>query len=160
MLVTYPLYRGFPFHCVSALLRFNCIWILDAFAKVSLRSWLAFKLWLRSFRQGLLEVSINTNSGVERKSKDFKHEFLKPYKDNSLTGMVTVLIDQFHPAKEMRYIKTTELSASGKVRHFANISQHLLDKIKVVYLKTKKGRTVQSSLDNLKVIFHWSNSPY
>ena len=154
MLVTYPLYRGFPLHCVSVLLRFNCIWILDVFAKVSLHNLLAFKLLVLAFRQGLLEVSVNTNSGVERKNKDFKHELLKPYKDNSLTGMVTVLIDQFHPAKEMRYIKTTEFSASGKVRHFANISQHLLDKIKVAYLKTKKGHTVQSSLDNLKVIFH------
>ena len=60
----------------------------------------------------------------------------------------------------MRYIKTNELPASGKVRHFASISQYLLDKIKVVYLKTKKGHTVQRSLDNLKVIFHRSNSPH
>ena len=47
-------------------------------------------------------VSVNTNNGVERKNRDFKHEFLKPYKDNSLSGMVTVLTEQFLPAKESR----------------------------------------------------------
>ena len=87
-------------------------------------------------------------------NKDLKHEFLKPYKDNSLSGMVTVVIDQFLPAIEKRYIVTTELSASSKLRHLANINQHFLDKIKFLYLKTKKGHTVQSCLENFKVIFH------
>ena len=60
------------------------------------------QLWVRAFRQGLLEIVVNTNNGVERKNKDFKLEFLKPYKDNSLSGMVTVLVEQFLPAKEKR----------------------------------------------------------
>ena len=150
------------FHFIVSLYYWGLIalWILNVFTKVSLHNWLAFKLWVRALRKGLVEVSVNTNNGVERKNKDFKHGFLKAYKDNSLIGMVTVLIDQFLPAKEMRYIRTTELSASSKLRHFANVSQHLLDKIEVIYLKTKKGHTVQSSLDNFKVIFHWSNSPH
>ena len=57
------------------------------------------QLWVRAFRQGLLEIVVNTNNGVERKNKDFKHEFLKPYKDNSLSGVVTVLVQQFMPVK-------------------------------------------------------------
>ena len=61
-----------------------------------------FQLWVCAFRHGLIELTVNTNNGVERKSKDFKHELLKPYKDNSLNGMVTVLIEQFLPAKENR----------------------------------------------------------
>ena len=68
--------------------------------------------------------------------------------------MVTVLIDQFLPAKEKRYVVTTELYPSGKLRHLANINQHFLDKIKFIYLKIKKGHTVQSCLENIKVIFH------
>ena len=36
-----------------------------------------FQLWVRAFRHGLIEKSVNTNNGVERKNKDFKHEFLK-----------------------------------------------------------------------------------
>ena len=84
-------------------------------------------------------ISVNTNNLVERKNKDFKHEFLTPYKDNSLSGMVTVLIGQFLPAKEKKYIITTELSLFGKLRHMPNINQHFLDKIKFIYLKTKKA---------------------
>ena len=40
---------------------------------------------------------VNTNNGVERKNRDFKYEFLKPYKSKSLSGMVTVLVEQFLP---------------------------------------------------------------
>ena len=59
-----------------------------------------FQLWVRAFQHGLIEVSVNTNNGVERKNKDFKHEFLKPYKDISLSGIITVLLEQFLSAKE------------------------------------------------------------
>ena len=62
-----------------------------------------------------------TNNGVQRKNKNFKREFLNPYKDNSLSGMVTVLIDQLLLAKENRYIMRNELSASSKLRHMTNI---------------------------------------
>ena len=89
--------------------------------------------------KGYLKISVNRNNGVERKNKYFKHEFLKPYKDNSLSGMVTVLIDQLLPLKEKRYIITTESSASSKLRHLTNINQDFLEKIKFIYLKIKKA---------------------
>ena len=57
------------------------------------------QLWVRAFRQGLLEIVVNSNNGVERNHKDFIHEFSKPYKDNSLSGVVTVLVQQFMPVK-------------------------------------------------------------
>ena len=59
-------------------------------------------------------IKVHTNNGVERKNKNFKHEFLKPYKDNSSNRMVKLFIDQFHPAKEKMYTITAELSASHK----------------------------------------------
>ena len=40
---------------------------------------------------------MNTNNGVKRKNRDFKYEFLKQFKDKSLSGMLTVLIDNFSP---------------------------------------------------------------
>ena len=52
--------------------------------------------------------------------------------------MVILLTDQFLPAKEKRYIVTTELSASGKLGRLAYINKIFLDKIKFIYLKTKK----------------------
>ena len=47
-------------------------------------------------------VMVNANNGVERQNKDLKHEYLKQYKDNSLSGMITVLIEQFLPDKFRR----------------------------------------------------------
>ena len=53
--------------------------------------------WVKAFKFGLLEVVVNTNNGVERKNREFKYDFLKQYKDNTLSGMVTVLVEQFIP---------------------------------------------------------------
>ena len=46
---------------------------------------------------------MNTNNGVERKNRDFKYEFLKQFKDKSLGGMLTVLIDQVLSEAYNRY---------------------------------------------------------
>ena len=51
--------------------------------------------WVKAFRFGLLEIVVNTNNGVERKNREFKYDFLKEYKDNRLSGMATVLVEQF-----------------------------------------------------------------
>ena len=53
--------------------------------------------WVKAFRFGLLEIVVNTNNGVERKNREFKYDFLKEYKDNRLSGMATVLVEQFVP---------------------------------------------------------------
>ena len=53
----------------------------------------------QSFPKQLIEIVVHTNDGVERKSRDFKYEYLKQYKDNSISGMVTVLVEQFLPEK-------------------------------------------------------------
>ena len=52
-------------------------------------------MWARAYRTGLMEIIVNTNNGVGKQNKDLKHEYLKQYKDNSLSGMITVLIEQF-----------------------------------------------------------------
>ena len=44
-----------------------------------------------------MEVVVDTNNGVERQNKDLKCEYLKQFKDNTLSGMLTVLIEQFLP---------------------------------------------------------------
>ena len=49
-----------------------------------------------------MEILVNTNNGVERKNRDFKYEHLSQYKYKSLSGMVTVLIEQFLPDKQKR----------------------------------------------------------
>ena len=37
-----------------------------------------------------MEISVNTNTGVERKNRDFKYEYLSQYKNKSLSGMLIV----------------------------------------------------------------------
>ena len=64
---------------------------------------LFLKMWVRAFRIGLMEIVVNTNNGVERQNKDLKHEYLKDYRDNSLSGMITVLVERFLPEKFRRY---------------------------------------------------------
>ena len=46
-----------------------------------------------------MEIVVDTNNGVERQNKDFKYEYLKQFKDNTLSGMLTVMIEQFLPDK-------------------------------------------------------------
>ena len=49
-----------------------------------------------------MEIVVDTNNGVERQNKDFKYECLKQFKGNTLSGMLTVLIEQFLPDKYRR----------------------------------------------------------
>ena len=57
---------------------------------------------VRAYRTGLMEIIVNTDNGVERQNKDLKQEYIKQYKNNSLNGMTTVLIEQFLPDKFRR----------------------------------------------------------
>ena len=45
----------------------------------------------------MLEIVVHTNNGVEWKNRDFKYGYLRQYKDNSVSGMVTVLVEQYLP---------------------------------------------------------------
>ena len=66
----------------------------------------------------LPEVSVHTNNGVERKNKDFKHQYLVQFKDKSLSGMITVLIEQFLPDKEKKFVDLLYLfHTSFKITH-------------------------------------------
>ena len=50
-------------------------------------------MWVRAYRTGLMETK------AERQNKDLKNEYLNQYKDNSLRGMITVVIVHFLPDK-------------------------------------------------------------
>ena len=53
-----------------------------------------------------MEIEVNTTNGVERKNRDFKYEYLLPHKDKFLSGMLSVLIEQFHPEKYAEGVNT------------------------------------------------------
>ena len=45
----------------------------------------------------MIEIVVHTNNGVERKNWDCRYEYLRQYKDNSVSGMATVLVEQCLP---------------------------------------------------------------
>ena len=45
----------------------------------------------------MLEIVVHTNNGVELKNRDFKYEYLRQYKDNSVSAMATILAEQYLP---------------------------------------------------------------
>ena len=45
----------------------------------------------------MLEIVLHTNNSVEPKNRDFTYEYLCQYKDNSVNGMTTVLVEQYLP---------------------------------------------------------------
>ncbi|XP_065658459.1 uncharacterized protein LOC136082971 [Hydra vulgaris] len=74
-------------------------------------------LWVRYYRLGLLEVAVNTNNGVESKNKEFKYGYLSKFHDKSLSGMITVLVEQFLPDKYNSYVESN-FKASGYYRSY------------------------------------------
>ncbi|XP_066929672.1 uncharacterized protein [Clytia hemisphaerica] len=76
--------------------------------------------WVAAFRLNLIEVAVNTNNGTETQNKTFKHKYLKAYRDKSLSGMMTVLVEQFLPQKYRGYLnKNKECSSTYKVYNSA-----------------------------------------
>ena len=53
--------------------------------------------WVKCLGDGIIEVALNTNNGVERKNKDFQYGLLSQHRNNTLSGMVKVLVEQFLP---------------------------------------------------------------
>ena len=55
-------------------------------------------MWVWAFRQDRFLVNCNTNNGIERQNESFKYSFLERRKTNSLTTMLTILIEEFFPS--------------------------------------------------------------
>ena len=51
-------------------------------------------------------MSVNTNNRVERQNKLFKYSYLKSHKNDSLSVMLTVLIEDFLPDNYSRLVDT------------------------------------------------------
>ena len=56
------------------------------------------------FCEGTLEVTVNTNNGIERNNKDFKYEFLWQHRNKTLSEMVAVQVEQFLPEIYSTYL--------------------------------------------------------
>ena len=51
--------------------------------------------WAWCYRKERFMVNINTNNGAEKQNETFKHTYLKKHHGSSLTGPLSVLIDDY-----------------------------------------------------------------
>lgn len=54
--------------------------------------------WVWAFRNAKFHVRVSTNNGIERQNRCLKHEYLQPYRDSTLTGLATVIVEKYLPA--------------------------------------------------------------
>jgi len=108
-------------------------WWNDA-SKVKLQDYLNkywFKIkemWVWAFRQERLLVNCNTNNGTERQNESFKYSFLEKRKSHSLTGMLTILIEEFLPSNYERYCDENLKCNSWYRAYASNVPEYLRNK--------------------------------
>ncbi|XP_047141532.2 uncharacterized protein LOC105847166 isoform X1 [Hydra vulgaris] len=84
------------------------------------KQWLPqIERWAYFYRKDRLMVSINTNNGVERQNKTFKHTHLKKHQNSSLSSMLTILIEEHFPDIYNRYCEINTRS-SGNYRQYSS----------------------------------------
>ena len=60
--------------------------------------------WCWAYRNGRLLVNFNTNNGVERQNESFKYSYLQRHKNSSITGMLTILMEEVLLDKYEKYL--------------------------------------------------------
>ena len=63
-------------------------------------------------------VSINTNNGTECQNESLKYQYLKDRNNNSLSGMITKLAEEFLPDKYRRYRSVKDQQCNTNIYHF------------------------------------------
>ncbi|XP_065641395.1 uncharacterized protein LOC124812064 [Hydra vulgaris] len=84
-----------------------------------------FQRWVWAYRQNHLLVNLNTNNGVERQNKSFKYFYLQRFKNYSLTGMLTILIEEFFIDKYQSYTEKN-FKMDSRYRRYAKIIPNFL----------------------------------
>jgi len=57
-----------------------------------------------AFRSVTFHVKVNTNNGIERHNRMLKHNFLLPYREHSLSSLVSVIVEKYLPSLWLKYI--------------------------------------------------------
>ena len=60
--------------------------------------------WCWAYRNGRLFVNSKTNNGVERQNESLKYSYLQRHKNSSITGMLSILNEEFLLEKYERYL--------------------------------------------------------
>ena len=65
---------------------------------------LTVQKWVSAFCKDRFLTTINTNNGVERQNKAFKYNYLERHNHAMLSVMLTVLVEEILPDKNMRCV--------------------------------------------------------
>ena len=80
--------------------------------------------WVWAFKQDRFLVSINTNNGTERQNESLKYQYLKDRNNNSLSGMITVVTEEYFPDKYRRY-SNCQRQTNITINHF-EVGNHFI----------------------------------
>jgi len=58
-----------------------------------------------AFRSDRFHVRVSTNNGIERQNRALKHDYLVSMRDRTLSDLVTVLVEKFHPDAFRKYVR-------------------------------------------------------
>nr|XP_047133456.1 uncharacterized protein LOC124811602 isoform X2 [Hydra vulgaris] len=99
------------------------------FKKYITNYWLCNKeKWIWAYRQDRLLVNLNTNNGLERQNESFKYSYLQRHKNSSLTGMLTLLIEEFFADKFEHYSESNYKMSCEYKRYSASVPEYLLNR--------------------------------
>jgi len=83
-----------------------CTAVLSS-AALDLITWcVQLQRWVQAFRSSWFHVRVMTNNGVERQHRALKYDYLLSYRNSTLSGLVTVLVERFHPDAYRKYVAT------------------------------------------------------
>ncbi|XP_065651150.1 uncharacterized protein LOC136079345 [Hydra vulgaris] len=113
-------------------LELSDFWCQDGFSKLKHyveMYWMPIKKrWIWWYRQNRLLINCNTNNGVERQNESFKYCYLKKYSNSSLTGMLTLLIEEFFTDKLESYTDANFKMDARYRRYGCWVSKYLFNR--------------------------------
>ncbi|KAK3093881.1 hypothetical protein FSP39_021404, partial [Pinctada imbricata] len=97
-------------------------------------------VWAYRFGRGVL---VNTNNGLERQNKLFKYTFLEQKKNNSLSAMVTTLVNDYLPSMMLKYIRDNATASDTVGRSYSSEVP--------VYLRNRPAAFIKHCLTKLEL---------
>ena len=109
------------------------------------------KKWVRLYRHQSVDIIINTSNGVERQNKTLKHEYLTLHKDKSLSGVVSVIKNNYLPDLLKKYTLENAKMSSEMKNYNSNIDRFLHDRpTKMIqHVMDRKDRALQYNREEI-----------
>ncbi|XP_065066055.1 uncharacterized protein LOC135691970 [Rhopilema esculentum] len=126
---------------------FNCIINYDIMLPEYPQYDCNFGRWIWAHRQDRLLVNCNTNNGTERQNESFKYQYLQKHSRASVTGMLTILIEDFLVDKYDRYCEQNLKYSSNFRRYAEDIPDYLVNRPRTMVKHCKEKITAAQSIN-------------